>query len=187
MLYVAFLYAALGDPDFEARESASVRLAHLIDRHPAIYGPQLASWCRTSTCPEVRRRALQILVVYQRHQVNSFIPRHVPVWPCCDMLPAAANPCVPFGFAPDIRGRDRTWVSCSPAGSTETAPYWSKYRRGTERMIRQKLIEGSTHEECDALLDRMWAIEQGCRADCTPEVWAISATWRTWSGGYPQP
>jgi hypothetical protein len=46
MLTLLFCYAALCDPHFDRREAATARLAHLIDRHPALYGPRLGDWCR---------------------------------------------------------------------------------------------------------------------------------------------
>lgn len=41
MLHFLALYAALIDPRWEVRESASASILHLVDRHPAVYGPRL--------------------------------------------------------------------------------------------------------------------------------------------------
>lgn len=194
MLYLALLYASLADPVYETRESATLRLIQLIDRHPAFYGPRLAEWTRTCSCPETRRRSLTILTGYARWRIVSYVPAGVPVWPCIDCFPTA-NPLVPFALAPDVRDRDsgRKWYAlesheahCAPP-LIEPGPYWHRYRLGTERMIRAMLRDGADVETCDRLLVRMWSIEQAACGDCTSDKWQESVHWRAWQGGYPRP
>lgn len=136
MIYAALLYAMLADPEFTVRESATSRLTQLVDRHPSIYGPRLAEWARTATCPETRRRSIAITRIYDHWRANSYVPASVPVWPCIDMMPAA-NPLIPFGLV-DVRDRAETrrWYGCgSPPASTgglEAGPWWIHYRAGRE-------------------------------------------------------
>lgn len=129
-----------------------------------------------------------MLVAYERWRVNSFVPSSVPVWPCCDCLPLA-NPFVPFCLAPDLRDRctGQTWLPIRPPfHGSEAAPYWSRFRLGTEAMIRAKLRDGYSPEECDRLLLRMWAVERSVRSDCG-DRWIESEKWKRWAGGYPRP
>lgn len=187
------LFALLSDPDFDTRQWATDRLTHLVDRSPWDYGERLAKRTRETQCPEARRRGLLILTSYDRWRANSYVPSTVPVWPCCDMI-AAANPIVPFGLAPDVRDRaagGKWYSSCgSPpvfTGGLVPGPYWSEYRRGTERMARRLIVDGATAAEVDAMLLRMWKVEQEARGDCTADRWRESESWTKWEGGYPQP
>lgn len=182
-MLLLFLYASLCDPEYHVREAASARLAHLIDRHPAIYGPRLLELARGATCPEVRSRAARALVIYERWRVNSFVPSTAPVWPICDAYPVA-NPVIPFGLA-DVRDRCRWPVRTRPGDAS--GPTWTAYRRTTEERVRDMLRSGASHEEADSLVGRMWALEQAHRGDVDAARWAVSGTWREWQGGYPRP
>jgi hypothetical protein len=184
MLYVAFLFASLGSPDFEARESASARLAHLVDRHPAIYGPRLGAWAASATCPEVRRRSNLILVTYHRWRVNSFVPSGCPVYPICDAFPIP-HPALPAFTLLDVRDRCR-WPASHATGDIG-GPHWTAYRRGTAARVRAMLVDGVPPEECDRLLSRMWVLEQAACGDVSAERWAVSASWVRWAGGFPRP
>ncbi len=180
-MYALALYAALSDPEFTVRESAQARLSHLVDRHPAIYGPRLAEWCRDCPSPEARRRLLQVLTAYARWKVNSFVPSGVPVWPICDAYPVAC-PLIPFALV-DVRDRCRWPVESQPGDAG--GPYWTAYRRTTERRVRDMLRDGASFAECDALVGRMWRLEQAAKSDCG-EKWAEAAGWTRWQGGYPR-
>ncbi len=183
MLTVAFLYAALCDPHFDRREAAELRLLRLIDRHPAIYGPRLGEWCRGATCPEIRSRTLRILAGYERWRVASYVPATAPVWPICDCWPVAC-PVIPFGLE-DVRDRCAVPVDSTCKGSVYPAPdytrgpHWHRYRATTERAIRERLRAGATWEECDAMLSRMWSLEQRAKHDC-----GASLRLAGWQGGY---
>ncbi|MFO0806701.1 MAG: hypothetical protein U0791_26650 [Gemmataceae bacterium] len=183
MLTLLFYYTALCDPHFDRREAATARLAHLIDRHPALYGPVLGDWCRAATCPEVRSRALRVLGGYARWRAVVYAPSEgtAPVWPICDAYPVAC-PVIPFGLE-DARDRCR-WpvehIRDAPKMVGKTSgPNWASYRATTERRVRAMIREGMTWSEADDLVRRMWVLECRSRHDCG-KVLDVSE----WSGGY---
>jgi hypothetical protein len=161
MLYVLFLYASLGDESFASRESATVSLSHLIDRHPATYGPRLGEWASQAACPEVRARCRRILAHYTRWRVNSYVPP-TPCFPICDCFPVAC-PVVPFGLV-DVRDRCRWPVASRPDDAR--GPIWTGYRRTTEARVREMLRQGVSEAEVSDILTRMWMLEVRDRHDC---------------------
>jgi hypothetical protein len=178
MLTLLFCYAALCDPHFDRREAATARLAHLIDRHPALYGPRLGDWCRGATCPEVRSRSLRVLGGYARWRAVAYVPSAgtAPVWPICDAFPVAC-PVIPFGLE-DVRDRCRWPVEHRP-GVVSRGPQWTSYRATTEQRVRAMLREGATWEAADGLVRRMWILEQRAKHDC-----GASLRLAGWQGGY---
>ncbi len=182
------LFACLSHEDFHARERASSHLLHLVSRHPADFGPAILRLAAASTCPEARSRSRPIANCYAQWRITSYVPSSVPVWPCCDMYPTA-NPLVPFGLAPDVRDRCfglRHLCVRSAEPHLDTGPYWHRHRAATEALVREKFRGGATHAEVDALLARMWAIENEYASDCAAR-WPESARWKQWQGGYPRP
>ncbi len=183
MLYFLAAYVALADARWEVREQAESRLLSLVDRHPAIYGPRLAALAREATEPEIVARCRRPLAVYARWRVASYVPATVPVWPICDAVP------VPMLYG-DARSKliGMAWYDTGGAcdSGCDCGPYWHRYRRGTERMVRAMLLQGATFEECDGLLARMWSLECAAKGDCG-EKFAESAKWTRWEGGYPRP
>lgn len=183
MLYFIALYTALADPRWEVREEAEQSLIRLVHRHPTVYGPRLAELARNATEPEVVARCRRPLVVYGQWRITSYVPSTVPVWPICDAVP------VPMLYG-DARSKLIGMAWYNPGGTCATGcdcgPYWHRYRRATECMVRHLLMQGATFEECDSLLARMWALECTAKSDCG-EKWAESAAWTRWQGGYPVP
>jgi len=168
MLTLLFCYAALCDQHFDRRESAEIRLARLIDRHPATYGPALASYVRHATCPEVRTRCLRVLRTYERWRMVSYAPRGVPAWPICDAFPVAC-PAIPFGLE-DVRDRCRWPVEhfrdvAKMVGKT-SGPHWAAYRATTERRVREMIREGMSYDAADELVRRMYRLEVRAKHDC---------------------
>lgn len=145
------------------------------------YGPRISRWAAQSTCPEARNRSRPLVVAYIRWRDDSYVPVGVPVWPCCDMIP------VPTAWGDcRVKSLGWPWYECSSRVEHEQGPYWHRYRRGTERMARRLIFDGANQAEVDAMLVRMWAIEQVYRSDCG-ERWSESETWLRWAGGYPAP
>jgi hypothetical protein len=191
MLALIALYAALGDPIWEVRESATDRLVVLVSEHPGHYGPRLIELASGATEPEIAQRVKRPIAVYSRWRINSYVPKSVPVWPICDAT------FIPTQFG-DVRARwiGNDWLSLVPHGYGECAegmttnlacgPYWHRWRRGTELMVRDMLRCGATAEEVDALLLRMWQMEQSVSGDCG-EAFKVSEGWVRWAGGYPSP
>lgn len=176
MLTLLFAYAALCDPHFDRREAATTRLAHLIDRHPALYGPSLGDWCRGATCPEVRSRSLRVLGGYARWRAVAYVPSTSPIWPICDAYPVAC-PVIPFGLE-DVRDRCR-WPVEHRGTERSGGPAWAAYRATTERRLRAMIREGMTWEAADDLVRRMWVLERRAKHDCG-KVLEVGG----WSGGY---
>jgi len=182
MLYFIALYTALADPVFEVRESASDNLLRLVDRHPAVYGPKLAVLAREATEPEIVARVRIPLACYYRWRFASYVPRTVPVWPIVDAFP------VPM-LCGDARykGLTHCWMCWLPSHTAlDAGPYWHRYRKGTERMVRAMILDGAEPGDCDDLLSRMWKLEQAAKSDCG-DKFAESEHWTTWQGGYPRP
>lgn len=175
MIALLFAYASLGDPLYDVREAAEVRLTHLVSRYPAIYGPRLGEWCRGATCPEVRSRSLRVLAVYDRWRVVSYVPSGVPCWPISDAFPL---PCVvlPAFALEDVRDKLRWPLRYS---GRSPGPAWNGYRRTTEENVRERLRAGATWEEADELLARMMKLELRSRSDCGVELQLTG-----WAGGY---
>lgn len=180
MLYFLFLYMALADSRWDARESAEQALIRLVDRSPAVYGSRLADLAREATEPEVVARCRRPLVVYARWRVNSYVPSTTPVWPICDAYPVA-NPVVPFGLV-DVRCKCSWPVEVWDSAMRSGGPHWTAYRKTTERRVREMIAAGMSHEDADVLLGRMYAIEVRHRCDCN-----FDPDWKGWSGGFPQP
>lgn len=183
MLSFLALYTSLADPRWEVRESAECRLVALIDRSPGVYGPRLAELARGATEPEIAARCRRPLAVYGRWRVVSYVPSTVPVWPICDAVP------VPMLYG-DARSKliGMEWYNggSACAAGCDCGPYWHRYRRGTECMVRHMLMRGASFAECDDLLARMWALERAACGDCGAK-WAEAANWTRWEGGYPMP
>jgi hypothetical protein len=181
MLYTFALYCSLGSPAYEEREAASDLLCELVRGKPWDYGPRLVDLARGATDPEIYRRVQRPVAIYQNWVVVSYVPKTVPVWPACDMLPMAT----PWG---DVRCKPlgSHWLEFAAGMQWTNAPYWHSYRRGTERMVRQLIRDGASYAECDALLARMWAMEQLVRGD-SGDLWVESVHWTRWEGGYPRP
>ena len=179
-MYFLFLYCSLASPEWSEREAASAAMLHLIDRHPTIYGPRLAEWAKGATEPEVRARVRVPLACYYRWRANSFVPTTTPVWPIVDAFP------VPTQWG-DVRFKGMTcWMCWGPTTEMDAGPYWWRYRKGTERMVRSMLLEGADPVELDNLVGRMGKLEQAASGDCG-DKFAESAGWTRWSGGYPTP
>lgn len=189
MLYLIALYCTLGSHDYDRREAASDRLAELVTGKPWQYGPRLRDLARGATDPEIAHRVQMPLAAYERWQIASYVPSTCPVWPCCDMLavPMMLGDC-------RCRALGFEWINQVPYDFHSAAdgcalvngPYYHRWRRGTELMVQQMLRDGATHEECDRLLSRMWAIENAFNGD-SGEKWEESKAWKHWQGGYPQP
>lgn len=163
MLALLFAYASLADPVYETREAATARLTEQVGRHPAIYGPPLASWVASCSCPETRTRCLLVLTSYTRWRVDSYVPSTVPLFPICDTFPLP-NALLPAFTLEDVRDRGRwpvTWHTDSRGG-----PHWSSYRRTTEAKIREAIRDGMSHDDASELLRRMWHLERRSRHDC---------------------
>lgn len=177
MLYLLFLYASLADPNFDVRERATSELARLIESKPWIYGPRLMSLAASSTEPEVAFRVRRPLQSYVHWRSLQYVPSTVPVWPICDAT------FVPM-FLGDVRCRNIGMEWIGPRIQHDP-PYWTSYRKATERMIRRSLRNGATPESCDIALYRMWEVEKKCRGDCGASF-SKAEEWKGWMG-YPKP
>lgn len=181
MLYLIALYASLADPRFEVRESATESLTALVSGKPWVYGPRLIALAREATEPEICSRVRRPIAAYDRWRVASYVPATVPVWPAIDCF------AVPMMLG-DRRCRclGIEWMDHDVKVEHADPPYWHRYRHATERMARQMIRDGATAAEVDALLLRMWKVEQAHNGDCGAK-WAESANWTRWQGGYPRP
>lgn len=176
------LVALLGHPDFETREWASATLTRLVDGRPWVYGERVKRLSQQSASPEIRSRGRVIASTYDRWRVYSYTPSTVPVFPCCDMMP------LPTAWG-DVRCRalGMQWWEFGGVFGHEECPYYHRYRRGTERMVRQLLVDGATYAEVDALLARMWAVEVIAQTHWGAAGQREIQTWQKWEGGYPHP
>lgn len=180
MLYAACCYCLLASDDYATREYATAALVRLVDGWPQCYGPRVSEWAACASHPEVAFRVRRAVAVYTTYRVNSYVPKGVPCWPCCDFYP------VPGSFGLDARDR-AAWCREDRLlrGDPATGPYWHNYRAGTEREARRLIRDGAAPVEVDRLLQRMWRLELEAGSDCGKRE--VLESWgTTWRGGYPE-
>lgn len=185
-MYFLFLYAMLADPVFETREYASDRLAAMIDRHPATYGPRLHALASQTTEPEIVARVRRPLASYGRWRVANYIPKTAPIWPAIDLLPVAT---VPFWGPTDLRLEfDETaceWIEQITPEEMEygrpedSYPTRGRHRRATATMVADMIRRGATDAELDELIGQMWELEKS--------AFKTLDRLKEWEGGYPPP
>lgn len=181
-LLFALAVAALDDPDFRVREWASLTAHRCVARHPAAIGPALALLCHTHPSAEARSRLARLTAPYRAYLADTFVPTTVPCWPCVDQLP--------YDWPDDRSASSGYWLGRVPLEIPDATrggpPYWWRWRRATEVMVRAQIRCGElTCDEADELLARMWAVEDEYFERTSPVAGLERATWRGWAGGYP--
>lgn len=188
MFYLIALYATLGHPDYDRREYATEALIEAVRGTPWYYGPRLCELAKGATEPETLARVRRPIAAWNRWRAAAYVPSGVPVWPMGTCYPYRVRLGV---IEYDIRDREalcEEWVDDERGPNFDNlGPEWPQYRKVTENHARLLIATGSTAAEVDALLLRMWKLEQADNGDYGFEWARASKGWNRWEGGYPRP
>lgn len=147
------LVLRLGGPDFAGRQRADAALAQLLP----LAAPALA-WGAAHPDAEVAGRCRRLLDAHADAEAErlsgELLPRALPLLPWVDMMPA------------DHPQREQTLDECLrraredvPARLHGPGADWQEYRAATRLWLRDRLHEGLTAAQAQAVLDAMAARE----------------------------